>query len=122
MELFNDYKRRHPDEAFVSQGRSQHSEHMSEFGRYNTLDDPNKGDELERCLGEERVPRHIDPLRWWEVNNERYPVLRHLAIDTLAATASSSGDEHVFSMAGLMLDDEHFNTKSVLALQRRSSA
>ena len=88
---------------------------MSEFDRYNTLDDLDKGDELERYLGEERVPRHVDPLRLWEVNNERYPVPWHLAFDALAATASSSGDEHVFSMAGLMPDDEHFNTKSDLA-------
>ena len=57
VELFNDYKRRHPDEVLASQGRSQHSEHMSEFDRYNNLDDLDKGDELERYLGEERVPR-----------------------------------------------------------------
>ena len=50
VELFNDYKRRHPDEVLASQLRSPHSEHMSEFDRYNTLDD-----------------RHVDPLQWWEV-------------------------------------------------------
>ena len=48
VEPFNDYKRRHPDEVFASRCRSQHSEHMSEFDRYNTLDYPDKGDELER--------------------------------------------------------------------------
>ena len=119
VELFNDYKRRHPDEVLPSQGRSQHSEHMSEFDRYNILDDLlddlDKGDELGRYLGEERIPRHVDPLRWWEVANERYPVLRHFAFDTIAAPASSSGDKRVFSMACLMLDDEHFNTKSAFA-------
>ena len=65
MELFNDYKRRHPDEVLASQSRGQHSENMSEFDRYNTLDDPDKGGELERYLAEERVPSHVDQLRWW---------------------------------------------------------
>ena len=36
---------------------------MSESDQYNTLDDL---DELELYLRDERVPRQVDPLRWWE--------------------------------------------------------
>ena len=93
---------------------------MSEFDRYNTLDDLDKGDELERYLREERVAVSQGTVIHYDggkstMNGIHYPVLQHLPIDTLAAPASSSGDEHVFSMAGLVLDDEHFNTKSGLA-------
>ena len=84
MEIFNDYKHRHTDKMFANQGHSQRSEHMGKFEQYNTLDDLDKGNELELYLRGERVPRHIDPLRWWEVKNERYPILQHLAFNTLA--------------------------------------
>ena len=66
--------------VLASQCRSQHNEHMSKYDRYNTLDDLDKGDELERYVREERVPRHVDPLRCWEVNNERYPVYHRLCL------------------------------------------
>ena len=46
VELFNDYKRRHPDEVLASPGRSQHSNYMREFDRYNTLTTPIKATSL----------------------------------------------------------------------------
>ena len=40
------------------------------------------------------------------------PVLRLLAFDTLAAPASSSGDENAFGMPGLMLDGRRCTTRT----------
>ena len=38
-----------------------------------------------------------------------------MAFDLLAAPASSAADERVFSIAGHVLDDEHWHTKDDLA-------
>ena len=116
IEEYNKYKRRHSDELVGSRIDSGALQHLSKFDRYNTLeDDPFNGDELDRYLREERQPKHVDPLSWWRQNHERYPVLRHMAFDLLAAPASSSADERQFSQAGYMLNKEHWHTKDDLA-------
>ena len=113
--LYQEYKRRHGDDA-VALTSTATAEELSEFDQYNTLcDEAAVSDELTRYLREERQPKHVDPLRWWQLNEERYPILRQMAFDHLAAPASSSADERQFSMAGNMLDDEHYHSKDDLA-------
>ena len=63
-----------------------------------------------RYLREERAPQATRPLNWWREHHHRFPVLRHLAFEILAAPASSSADERIFSMAGNVVNDERPNT------------
>jgi hypothetical protein len=115
-ELYNQYKRQHGDEAAIAAIRPQELDKLSEFERYNILqEDQFNGNELERYFSEDRAPPTTNPLTWWRLNQERYPVLKHMAFDLLAAPASSSADERQFSMAGHVLDEEHFNTLDDLA-------
>jgi hypothetical protein len=112
--LFKDYKRRHGDEVVAPVAKPL--QEMSEFRRFNTIKSKQAiGDELERYLREECTPEDTNPLTWWQLNQERYPVLRHMAFDLLAAPASSSDCERTFSKAGHVLDKEHYNTKDDLA-------
>jgi hypothetical protein len=115
-ELFKDYKRRHGDEVQMAATAARPSKELSEFEAYNALeDDAFEGDDLQRYLSEAPAPKDTNPVTWWRLNQHRYPVLRHMAFDLLAAPASSSADERQFSKAGHVLDDEHFNTKDDLA-------
>jgi hypothetical protein len=45
----------------------------------------------------------------------RYPILPHMAMDLLAAPASSSADERTFSKAGEVLVESRYNTFADLA-------
>ena len=115
-ELFQEYKRRHTDEVVSSAVNEETGKELTEFERYNRLKaSAFDGDELERYLRDERAPHGDNPLDWWRANQHRYPVLKHMAFDLLATPASSSADERIFSQAGHVLDEEHFNTKDDLA-------
>jgi hypothetical protein len=115
-ELYQEYKRRHGDEFMATAIDEVTGTELSEFERYNRLkSNAFGGDELERYLRDERAPQDDNPLDWWRLNQHRYPVLRHMAFDLLATPASSSADERIFSQAGHVLDEEHFNTKDDLA-------
>ena len=114
-EMYNQYKRLYSDElATVAQARP--TKELSDFERYNTIDDDlYTADELEQYLNEPRVSKDVNPIEWWRHNQGRYPVLHHLALDLLAAPASSSADERQFSMAGHVLDEDHWQTLDDLA-------
>lgn len=115
-ELYQEHKRRHGDEVGTTAASGPISKELSEFERYNRLKaTTSQGDELERYLRNERAADDTNPLDWWHLNQYRYPVLRHIAFDLLATPASSSADERIFSQAGHVLDEEHFNTKDDLA-------
>jgi len=111
--LYNEYKQRHADDALAPVAPPKE---LSEFERYNLLDnDYDTDDDLERYLREDRAPAKTNPLTWWQHNQQRYPVLCHMAFDLLAAPASSSADERQFSQAHWTLNKERFNTKDDLA-------
>lgn len=107
-------KRRWPNEVTAS---SPKQDEMSAFDAYNHAldDDEDENDELARYLREERAPKGTKPLIWWRENHHRYPVLRHLAFEVLAAPASSSADERIFSMAGDVVNEERPQTLEELA-------
>jgi hypothetical protein len=60
-------------------------------------------------------PAAYAQLAWWHENRHRFPVMRHLAFEVLAAPASSSADERIFSMAEDVVNDERPNTMEELA-------
>ena len=89
---------------------------LSDFAKYNLIEnDTFKSDELERYFYEERTPTYTNLLEWLRANEHRYPILRHMAFDHLAAPANGTADEREFSMAGSVLDEEHWHTLDELA-------
>ena len=56
-----------------------------------------------------------DPLDWWKLNQDDYPVLKHLAFTTLAAPASTAADERLFSITGNVVNEERPHIKQDLA-------
>ena len=95
---------------------SQPVKELSEFEQYNRIEDEHSlTDDLERYLREERAPEGTNPLTWWRANHHRYPILRHMAMDLLAAPASSAADERTFSKAGQVLNESRYNTLADLA-------
>jgi hypothetical protein len=115
-ELYKDYKRRHGDEILACNTAAYQGVELSDFDRYNTIDDESyNSDELERYLREERASKDTNPITWWKSNQDRYPILKHIAFDHLAAPASSAADERQFSMADNVLNSEHYNTLDDLA-------
>jgi hypothetical protein len=55
--------------------------------------------EMERYLA---VPLedHVDPLLWWQVRQEEFPILSRVARDYLCIQATSVASEQAFSVAG----------------------
>lgn len=72
-------------------------------------------DDLDRWRHEEQAPYDVNPLAWWRENEHRYPILKHLAFDLLAAPASTAADERLFSIAGNAVNEERPHTQAELA-------
>jgi len=111
---YNAYELRYSDEVLL---RSEPASKMSDFETLNAInDDLFILDDLERWLQEPVDPDpSVDPLQWWKLHQHRFPVLRCMAFDHLAAPASSSADECTFSSAGHVLDEDHWHTSDELA-------
>lgn len=115
-ELYQEYKVRHAEELDAVATAAATEKELTAFERYNLIkDDVYESNELARYLREDRQSADVNPLIWWRNNAHRYPVLKHMAFDHLAAPASSSADERQFSKAGHKLDEDHYNTKDDLA-------
>lgn len=71
-------------------------------------------DELERYRNIADLPEAQDPFDWWRLNQDQYPVLKHLAFTVLAAPASTTTDERLFSITGNVVNEERPHTKQDL--------
>ncbi|XP_070021044.1 zinc finger BED domain-containing protein RICESLEEPER 2-like [Nicotiana sylvestris] len=62
--------------------------------------------ELERYLAEDLEPETDDfkILKWWKINEPRFPILAEMARDVLAIPISSVASECAFSTGGRILD------------------
>jgi hypothetical protein len=76
---------------------------------------PTPQDELTKYKNIEDPPDAQDPLDWWRLHQDEYPVLKHLAFTSLAAPASTAADERLFSIAGNVVNEERPHTKQQLA-------
>jgi hypothetical protein len=92
-------------------------EELDDFDAYNRLSSPyeDEDDDLQRYLAEKPVRFGIDPLEWWIANEQRYPVLKHLAFTYLAAPSSTATNERLFSIAGNVVNEERPRTEARLA-------
>jgi hypothetical protein len=75
----------------------------------------NPQDELAKYKGIADPPEAQDPLDWWILHEDQYPVLKHLAFTLFAALASTAADERLFSIAGNVVNQERPHTQQPLA-------
>jgi hypothetical protein len=117
VELYNEYKARHTKAGATEIADPPPTKQLDDYERslYMDEDGGRLGDELERYLREEHAPARTNALAWWQQNEQRYPVLRNLAFDLIAAPATSAAAERRFSEAGHVLNEGHWHTRSDLA-------
>jgi hypothetical protein len=60
-------------------------------------------------------PEAQEPLDWWLLHQDDYPVLKHLAFTLLAAPASTSADERLFSITDNVVNEERPHAQQELA-------
>lgn len=78
-----------------------------------------KKEELNLYMDDELADYNEDPLKWWILHKERYPILHQLAFTLLAAPASTAADERVFSTAGNEVNEQRPHTQQELAETRQ---
>jgi hypothetical protein len=90
---------------------------LTGFAAYNKRSSRKKqpSDELARYMAAAELPDDANPLQWWLLHQEHYPVLKHLAFTSLAAPVSTAADERLFSMAGNVVNDQRPHTQQPLA-------
>ena len=84
---------------------------------YNQFTDAR--DELARYRNIDDLPDGQDPLDWWRLHQDDYPILKHLAFTLLAAPAATAAVERLFSIAGNLVNEERPLTKQDLAESRQ---
>ena len=65
--------------------------------------------ELREYLREDTVEKHVEPIAWWKANHRTYPTLARAAADILAAQASSSASERLWSWGRDVVSDRKHN-------------
>lgn len=117
QELYNEYKRRHAEEATPPRQTTTDRISTEPDGYEKSLwmDEEAIDDDLDRFLAEPPAPPKTNVLHWWQGNHERFPVLRHLAFDLIACPSSSSAAERRFSEAGNAIDENQWHTRQELA-------
>ena len=97
--LVSSYQKRYPNDQPVVAMR-RHQTELNDFQRYNTPASNNyNASELERYNIEPLVDKDVDIIKSWGDNRRRYPILARIALDVLAAPATTAADERVFSEA-----------------------
>ena len=79
---------------------------LSEFQAYNFITPTaSRLSELERYTGEP-VTSEVNIIHWWRDNQSRFPILFHMAMDHLAAPATTAEDEREFSRADDVINND----------------
>jgi hypothetical protein len=106
-EEFHLVQRLYNIDAPVRSSISPPRKELTGFATYNKLSFRNKQpeDELARYKTTAEPPNSQDPLQWWLLHQDQYPVLKHLVFTTLAAPVSTAADERLFSIAGNMVNE-----------------
>lgn len=60
-------------------------------------------DEIEEYLGSPPISEDQNPLRYWRLNDERFPILASLAARYLSLPATSASVERLFSVGGSIM-------------------
>jgi hypothetical protein len=104
--LVSSYQKRYPNDQPVVAMR-RHQTELNDFQRYNTPASNNyNASELERYNVEPLIDKDVDIIKWWGDNRMRYPILARIALDVLAAPATTAADERVFSEADDVINSD----------------
>lgn len=104
--LFHDYLAGEPAHP------AQPEREMNDFERFNKR-------RAVAVFGANELDRYLnaptedvaDPLQWWRLHRQTYPVLSQMAFDLLAVPAMSSECERAFSKAGHVLNESRLRTR-----------
>jgi hypothetical protein len=104
QQLYRAYQRRYPNERPKEAAAVKE---LSGFEASYTLKKSNTNTpEIERYKKEELLEGNGNIIHWWRDNRGRYPILARIALDLLAAPATTAADERVFSQADDVINDE----------------
>ncbi|KAM0706163.1 hypothetical protein Q7P35_006712 [Cladosporium inversicolor] len=95
-----------------------HRKELTGFAAYNKRRSRKAADSQDELVKYKAIvdpPEAQDPLDWWLLHQDDYPVLKHLAFTLLAALASTSADERLFSITGNVVNEERPHTQQELA-------
>ena len=77
----------------------------------NGDDDRSPQDEVDLFLREPVLGTNTNPLKWWQANESRFPVLSKLAKRLLCIPATSVPAERIFSTSGLIVNKQRASLK-----------
>jgi hypothetical protein len=101
------YQRLYPHAQAASRRRLSQDQQLSDFDRYNIVNlSAFEGSEMELFKREPLLQNNGNIIYWWRDNKERFPVLYHMAMDLLAAPATTAADERVFSQGDDVINNE----------------
>jgi hypothetical protein len=101
------YQRIYPHEQSAGSPLVDNSDKLTDFQRYNLVNSTvSRGSELEQYRLEKPVSSSTNIIHWWRDNRGRYPVLYYIAMDLLAAPATTAADERIFSQGDDVVNNE----------------
>jgi zinc finger BED domain-containing protein 1 (E3 SUMO-protein ligase ZBED1) len=59
---------------------------------------------VEQYRLDQQIEQDLDPLQWWKLHEDKYPVLAKLARKYLASTATTVPCERLFSVSGYIVN------------------
>ncbi|KYN06411.1 Zinc finger BED domain-containing protein 4, partial [Cyphomyrmex costatus] len=93
------------DENNITQGLWSFHDNLAALPIATTSDDSGMHLELRQYLHQSVIPRHSNPLQYWQTLKAIYPILFKIAKQYLAVVATSVPAERLFSKAGLIKSD-----------------
>ena len=61
-----------------------------------------------------QIQNDLDPLKWWDVNKNQFPIVAEIARKYLSIQATSGASERVFSDAGWIMSTKRTSMKEDL--------
>ncbi|XP_065318862.1 uncharacterized protein LOC135926857 [Gordionus sp. m RMFG-2023] len=94
---YNIYKINNNNSAELT-NEAQNNKKLSFYDKiYQVKHHNNNNLEISKYVDEATISNDTNPLDWWKLNKNRYPVLSNIARDYLAIQATSSSSERAFS-------------------------
>ena len=104
--LFKQYQRLYPHEQ-RPRSHDSSNDHLTEFELYNQLGSTlSHLSEKQQYRLEPAANQKANIIHWWRDNRTKFPVLFHIAMDLLAALATTAADERLFSESDDVINND----------------